>query len=52
MQALALFGAPPEEYMPYDIGRFDEEPNAFAYAFAQSYRALQFYRLDPVGTSP
>jgi C1A family cysteine protease len=51
MQALALFGAPPEEYMPYSITRFDEEPLAFAYALAQSYRALQFYRLDPSGTS-
>lgn len=50
MQALALFGVPPEEYMPYDIDRFDEEPTAFAYAFAQAYRALQFYRLDPGGT--
>ena len=51
MQALATFGVPPEEYMPYDIDTFDEEPSAFAYAFAQAYKAVQFYRLDPGGTS-
>jgi C1A family cysteine protease len=50
MQALAIFGVPPAEYMPYDINRFDEEPTAFAYAYAQAYKALQFYRLDPGGT--
>jgi C1A family cysteine protease len=50
MQALVLFGVPPEEYLPYHIDTFDAEPPAFAYAFAQSYRALQFYRLDPQGT--
>ncbi len=50
MQALATFGVPPEDSMPYDIDRFDEEPTAFAYAFGQAYRALQFYRLDPGGT--
>lgn len=50
MQALAIFGVPPAEYMPYDISRFDEEPTAFAYAYAQAYKALQFYRLDPGGT--
>ncbi|TIC81333.1 cysteine protease [Nocardioides sp. GY 10113] len=51
MQALATFGAPPEEYMPYRIKRFDQEPTAFAYAFAQGYKAVQYYRLDPGGTT-
>jgi C1A family cysteine protease len=50
MHALAVFGVPPAEYMPYDIDRFDEEPTAFAYSYAQAYKALQFYRLDPGGT--
>lgn len=50
MQALATFGVPPEEYMPYDVDRFDDEPTAFAYAFGKAYKALQFYRLDPGGT--
>jgi C1A family cysteine protease len=52
MQALATFGAPPEEYWPYAIARFDIEPSAFCYAFAGDYRALRYYRLDPSGTTP
>ena len=52
MQALALFGAPPEPYWPYDVTRFDREPTAFCYAFGGDYKALQYYRLDPPGTSP
>lgn len=54
MGALALFGAPPERYWPYTDAKpdFDKEPSAFCYAFAQSYQALSFYRLDPAGTAP
>lgn len=51
MQALVCFGVPPEEFWPYDISRFDEEPAAFLYAFGQSYKTVQYYRLDPPGTS-
>ncbi|MBN2354417.1 MAG: hypothetical protein JXD23_17735 [Spirochaetales bacterium] len=50
MGAMALFGLPPEKYWPYDVGRFDDEPSAFLYAFGQSYQALLYYRLDPAGT--
>jgi C1A family cysteine protease len=46
MKAMVLFGIPPEEYYPYDISRFDEEPNAFCYAFGQSYQSINYYRLD------
>jgi C1A family cysteine protease len=52
MQALALFGAPAESYWPYEVTRFDREPSAFCYALAADYKALQYYRLDPLGTSP
>jgi C1A family cysteine protease len=52
MGALATFGVPPEEYWPYKVTRFDVEPTAFCYAFADNYRALQYYRLDPPGTTP
>jgi C1A family cysteine protease len=52
MKAMVLFGVPPEEYWVYDIARFDEEPSAFCYSFAQSYQAIKYYRLDPAGTSP
>jgi C1A family cysteine protease len=51
MGALVLFGVPPEEYYPYDLTNFDEEPPAFCYAFAQSYQSIDYYRLDPPGTS-
>ena len=53
MGAMVLFGVPPEKYWPYaaDGGRFDEEPPAFCYAFAQSYRTLVYYRHDPAGSA-
>lgn len=51
MKALVLFGAPPEEFWPYKIPGFDVEPSAFCYAFGQSYQAIQYYRLDPPGTT-
>jgi C1A family cysteine protease len=50
MGALVLFGVPPEEYWPYQIAAFDQEPPAFCYAFAQNYQAIHYYRLDPPGT--
>jgi C1A family cysteine protease len=52
MAALALFGAPPEKYWPYIVAKFDIEPTAFLYAFAQNYQAIQYYRLDPLGVTP
>ena len=51
MEALALFGTPPEEYWPYVVGDYEKEPSQFCYAFAQSYQAITYYRLDPMGTS-
>ena len=50
MSAMILFGVPPEEYWPYEIDRFDEEPPSFLYAYAQNYQAISYYRLDPPGT--
>jgi C1A family cysteine protease len=47
MEALALFGAPPEEYWPYVIANYDQEPSPFCFAFAQNYQAITYYRLDP-----
>lgn len=52
MKAMVLFGVPPEQYWPYNISNFDAEPPAFCYAFAQSYQAVRYYRLDSPGTSP
>jgi C1A family cysteine protease len=52
MQAMVLFGTPPEDHYPYRVEAFDEEPPAFCYAFAQNYQALDYYRLDPPGITP
>jgi C1A family cysteine protease len=54
MGALALFGAPPEDYWPYtDVSPdFDVEPSAFCYAFADDYKAVQYFRHDPAGSTP
>lgn len=50
MEALCMFGAPPEEYWTYDTVVFDEEPTAFCYAFGQNYQSISYYRYDPSGT--
>jgi C1A family cysteine protease len=50
--AIALFGVPPEKYWPYDIAKFDIEPSAFLYNFAEVFKGLQYYRLDPPGATP
>jgi len=52
MGALVLFGVPPEEYWPYVTADFDKEPTPFCYAYAQNYQAINYYRLDPPGTTP
>jgi C1A family cysteine protease len=52
MEAMVLFGLPPEDYWKYDTSKFDVEPTAFLYSFAGSYKALKYYRLDPPGTTP
>jgi C1A family cysteine protease len=51
MGAMVLFGVPPETYWPYsdDGDKFDKEPPAFCYAFAQNYQALKYFRHDPPG---
>lgn len=52
MKGMVLFGIPPEKYWPYDVSAFDEEPSSFCYAFADNYKTIQYYRLDPAGTTP
>lgn len=52
MQALVMFGAPPEQFWPYDGAaaasntHYDQEPTAFCYALARNYAALKYFRLD------
>ncbi len=45
MKALRIFGVCPEEYWAYDIGKYDDEPPPFCYAFAQAYQAAKYYRV-------
>lgn len=45
-QALAHFGAPPEQYWPYDPRLVNVEPTPFAYSLAQSYVGMAFYKYD------
>lgn len=52
MQAMVLFGVPPEEYWKYDTENFDKEPTAFCYSFAQNYQTINYYRLDHNGIDP
>jgi len=51
MEALVLFGAPPERFWPYNIANFDTEPSAFCYAFGANFQGLTYFRLDHTGTS-
>ena len=49
--AMVLFGMPPEEYWSYEPNNFDEEPNAFCYAFGQNYRCISYFRHDSPNVS-
>lgn len=51
MGALALFGVPPTNNYPYEIEKFNNEPTAFIYSYAQNFQTLVYYRLDPLGIS-
>lgn len=52
MKAMVLFGIPPEDIWPYQIDEFEVEPSAFCYVYASNYQAVEYYRLDPPGSSP
>jgi C1A family cysteine protease len=52
MKSVAAFGVPPEEYWPYDVAKYEEEPSAFLYSFAASYKALEYTRIDVPGAAP
>jgi len=52
MQALRVFGVPPDEYWPNDPALLDVEPAPFLYAYADNYKATSYYRLDETGIAP
>lgn len=49
LKALAKFGVCPEDYWPYNVDDFDDEPTAFCYAYASTARALRYFRVDHAG---
>jgi len=49
MHALRTLGICPEYYYPYVTEDFDEEPPALAYALAQNFKSMNYYRLDDEG---
>lgn len=49
IKSVALFGLPPEEEWPYEVARYDEEPLAYHFAFAQNFKATTYARLDGYG---
>jgi C1A family cysteine protease len=44
--SIVIHGSPPEEYYPYDVDRYEEEPDILTSLFAQSFQALKYFRLD------
>ncbi|WP_447598238.1 C1 family peptidase [Nitrospira sp. Nam80] len=51
IKAAACFGVPPEEHCPYDISRYEQEPDAFLYSYANNFKALKYARLDPYNST-
>jgi C1A family cysteine protease len=47
IKAAACFGVPPELHWPYDVNRYEDEPDAFLYSYADRFKALKYARLDP-----
>lgn len=52
MRALVLYGVCDEAYWPYTDATpaFDAEPPSFCDGFADNYKALTYYKLDPANT--
>jgi C1A family cysteine protease len=48
MKAVVTFGVAPERQWPYQVGRFEDEPDAFLYSYAASFKALNYTRLDSI----
>ncbi len=46
MRAMVAFGVPPEKYWSYEEDKFEEEPPAFCYSYAQNYQTIKYFRLD------
>jgi C1A family cysteine protease len=49
LEAVALLGAAPESYWPFEPSLLAAEPPAFIYSMARNYTPSQYYRYDPDG---
>ena len=49
IKSVAMFGLPPESEWPYDVTRYDDEPLAYHFAYAQNFKATTYARLDGFG---
>jgi C1A family cysteine protease len=47
MGSLVLCGIPNEQYWPYVIANFDDEPTSFVYSIADNYEAVRYFCHDP-----
>ncbi|HYC20947.1 MAG TPA: C1 family peptidase [Candidatus Bathyarchaeia archaeon] len=54
MKALVLYGVCDEAYWPYTDAdpAFDNEPPSFCDGFAENFKVLTYYKLDPAKTTP
>jgi C1A family cysteine protease len=50
-KALVRIGAPPEEFLPYEVTKYDTEPDPFLYSCARKFPGLLYVRLDPPGAA-
>jgi C1A family cysteine protease len=51
IKALIRFGVPLEEYVPYDLAKYDAEPDPFMYSCVIKFRSLHYVRFDPPETT-
>ncbi|MEW8410632.1 MAG: C1 family peptidase [Candidatus Thiodiazotropha sp.] len=51
IKAMVLFGVPPESEWPYIEGEYETEPEAYHFAFAQSFKASVYARFDGYGSN-
>ena len=52
LRAMKAFGVTPEVYWPYVQEAYDEEPPASCYAYAQSFQAPKYFRIDDTKLQP
>ncbi len=44
LDALVVYSAPPEEYYPYEVSKFDYTPDVINAGFARSFQVIEYFR--------